>query len=172
MARTGLFGVEGLAGFEGICRCRSAGADVKRRGGRLASGRGGGNSGTSTSWTVPWDFLASCAITASYKRSISSCLAALSASITFGSKETTLPGLTGLLIPLLILFCALDFFFNLRGLYQGFCVDVVLIGDAPKVRATGLTISMASELCDDCACLRSRLPTVKNNVPRIKMLPM
>jgi len=105
-------------------------------------------------------------ITASYNRSISCCRASLSASRTFESNEAMLSG-AGLLASLfdLRLLLALFLLFDLFGLYHGRCAEFGETGEGSKFLLEGLTSSMPSVPCDDCASFLSRRPTVNRRIP-------
>lgn len=116
----------------------------------------------------------SCAMTAAYSRSISSCLLCLSASITFASKLTTLPtsGETALLVPLRTLPGKLLLVLFLRGEYQPRLLTG-LMGLGSKAVFIGFTISVPRIVVAMLsALLRSLRPTVRSNVLIMITLPI
>ena len=184
MARIGDFGVAGLQGLDGYCaeegcRCFRLGAFVISLGGLLREysggdpegiGGGGGGGGLAACCC---DLRSSCAMTAAYSLSISSCRFCLSASTTAASKLITLApvGDIGLLMPpLRILPETLFFGLSLRGEYQ-LRLLTGLTGLGSKALFIGFTISvhLASAALSK-AIFRRDLPTVKSSVTMMKTL--
>jgi hypothetical protein len=178
----GDFGVVGLQGLP--CdgwRCRKFGAFVINLGGFLLEYSGGepvGISGGGGSGLVDFccDLRSSCAITAAYSLSISSCRFTLSASTTAASKLITLKpaGDTGLLMPppLRMLLAELFFALSLRGEYQ-LRLLMGLMGLGSKALLIGLTISvLLASAARSKALFRRVRPTVNSRTPMMRMLAM
>jgi hypothetical protein len=178
----GDFGVVGLQGlpWEG-CKCLKFGAFVINLGGFLLEYSGGepvGVSGGGGSGLVAFccDLRSSCAITAAYSLSISSCRFTLSASTTAASKLMTLKpaGDTGLLMPppLRMLLAELFFALSLRGEYQ-LRLLMGLMGLGSKALLIGLTISvLLASAARSKALFRRVRPMVNSRTPMMKMLAM
>ena len=178
----GDFGVVGLQGLpcEG-CRCRRFGAFVINLGGFRLEYSGGEPAGISSGGgsgltAFCCDLRSSCAMTAAYSLSISSCRFTLSASTTVASKLMTLrpAGDTGLLMPppLRMLLAELFFALSLRGEYQ-LRLLTGLMGLGSKALFIGLTISvLLASAARSKACFRRVRPTVNSRTPMIRMLPM
>jgi hypothetical protein len=124
---------------------------------------GGGGSGSGLK-AFCCDLRSSCAMTAAYSLSISSCRFTLSASTTAASKLMTLipAGDTGLLMPppLRMLLAELFFALSLRGEYQ---LRLLI----------GLTISvLLASAARSKALFRLVRPTVNSRTPMMRMLAM
>ena len=184
MARIGDFGVAGLQGLDGCCaeegcRCFRLGAFVISLGGLLREYSGGdpegigGGGGSGGLTACCCDLRSSCAMTAAYSLSISSCRFCLSASTTAASKLITLApvGDIGLLMPpLRILPETLFLDLSFRGEYQ-LRLLTGLTGLGSKALFMGFTISvhLASAALSK-AIFRRDLPTVKSSVTMMKTL--
>ena len=178
----GDFGVVGLQGlpWDG-CKCRKFGAFVINLGGFLLEYSGGepvgisGGGGGGGLMAFCCDLRSSCAMTAAYSLSISSCRFTLSASTTAASKLMTLKpaGDTGLLMPppLRMLLAELFFALSLRGEYQ-LRLLIGLMGLGSKALLMGLTISvLLASAARSKALFRRVRPTVNSRTPMMRTLP-